>query len=328
MYPPLYPLLLALFSPTGVSIVSITALNTLIDVATAFAIIAIGRELEVKNATWAAGLYLLWPSLILSAPVAQKESLCILLCALITLTYLKRLPGQFGLASGLLALTQPSLVPLPAFLCLTLLQPAGLRETLRFGAIAAGVAALAMLPWWLRNWLLFHEFVPLTTSSGHSLMTVVDGGKHVPLEPAVMALPEPQRSAIMGGRAAAIIWSHPLPYLEQVAYQTVKGLFDERFVVRRLENPDLMWMRWITRAFYWPLLLGAAAGLLRANRRLLVIVAACGLTLATGIWFEFGERHRYFMLPLLMLSATCAVSFWRDRRFGLAAPVGEQRTRS
>ena len=314
MYPPLYPLLLALFSPGGVSIVSILVLNTLIDIATAFTIVAIGRELEIRRADWAAWLYLLWPSLILSAPVAQKESLCILLAALAVLAWLRQSQVGFGLAAGLLALTQPSLAPLPVFMCLAMLPSTGLRKTASFTTTAAGAATLVLLPWWARNWLLFHQFVPLTTSLGHSLMTVVDGGNHIPLQPDVMALPEPQRSAIMGGRAAAIIGVDPLPYLKNVGYQTMKGLFDERFVVRRLEIPDLMWMRWITRLFYWPLLLAACVGSFNVDRRMLGILAACALTLATGIWFEFGERHRYFVLPLLMLLATCALWLVLDRR--------------
>jgi len=123
----------------------------------------------------------------------------------------------------------------------------------------------------------------------------------------------------MGGRAAAIIGVDPLPYLKNVGYQTMKGLFDERFVVRRLEIPDLMWMRWITRLFYWPLLLAACVGSFNVDRRMLGILAACAF-----VSIGTNDLAQYALAADRQLGGLAALQDpWHPALLRLVAIVGE-----
>jgi 4-amino-4-deoxy-L-arabinose transferase-like glycosyltransferase len=87
-----------------------------------------------------------------------------------------------GLSTGALALTQPALLPLPICLGLVAAFRARLEVLIRLAARSIPVAVVLMVPWWIRNWLLFGSFVPLTTSAGHSMMHVVNRD-HAPFLP-------------------------------------------------------------------------------------------------------------------------------------------------
>ncbi|MFX8301134.1 hypothetical protein ABTL22_19390, partial [Acinetobacter baumannii] len=81
LFPPLYPLLLAGWGAlAGFTTPSVLALGPLIDGTAAWLIVVLGRRLgravAGRRAAW---LYLMWPSVLFSAPLAQKEGLCGLL---------------------------------------------------------------------------------------------------------------------------------------------------------------------------------------------------------------------------------------------------------
>jgi 4-amino-4-deoxy-L-arabinose transferase-like glycosyltransferase len=315
MYPPAYPLLLAAFGLVfGVNTATVTVINTLIDVAVAWSIVRLGRDIEAPHAPLAAALYLFWPAIVLSAPIAQKEGLTILLALCVVRSFVAldrgragwRYAAGLGTASGLLALTQPSLAVLPVGLGLAFLPRAGLQRLAVAAARSLPFALLVMAPWWLRNWQLWAQFVPLTTSAGHSLMRVVNGW-HVPLAADVLALPEPDRSSEMMSRAAARIAADPVDYLQRVGRQALDALLLDRSAVRRFFRfgPG----HWLlpSQALYLALLATAAVGTwIRPNRILLICMAGCAVTIFVGIWFEFADRHRYFILPLLLLMAVAA----------------------
>lgn len=83
-FPPGYPLLLAAFGLLfGTGTWAITLLNTLIDLAAAWAIVRLGQDLKQPYPGFAAAVYLFWPAIVLSAPIAQKEGLTVLLASII-----------------------------------------------------------------------------------------------------------------------------------------------------------------------------------------------------------------------------------------------------
>ena len=113
LFPPLYPVLLAGWSIAfGFSTPSLLALGTLIDLATAAMLVVLAARLGNASAgRGAAWLYLIWPSVLFSAPLAQKESLCALLVLILATVWvwddrsgMKR-TAVLGIAAGLLALT-------------------------------------------------------------------------------------------------------------------------------------------------------------------------------------------------------------------------------
>ena len=168
-YPPLYPTLLAavgllvpLEAPTFL------AIGFLTDLAIAASMVWLGKLLNANSAPNAAAIYLFWPTAVLMSPIAHKEGLVTLVVLLLIACWLNasknRFAAAFGALSGVLALTQPSLVLLPAALMLFLR-----RQSWRRVGIALTAAAIVILPWWIRNFLVFGQFVPLTSGSGFAL---------------------------------------------------------------------------------------------------------------------------------------------------------------
>jgi len=49
-----------------------------------------------------------------------------------------------------------------------------------------------------------------------------------------------------------------------------------------------------------------------------LLLAAIANILLFGIWFEFDQRHRYFLTPLLLLAAVNGLLVYRRARQSLA----------
>lgn len=321
LFPPLYPLLLAGWGALfGFSTPSVLALGTLTDGTAAWLLFVLGTRLGStlagRRAAW---LYLVWPSVLFSAPLAQKESLCALLILALALAWVDRRSGwrgalALGVPAGLLALTQPGEAPLAALFGLVLVGRIGLWPMLLAGMRGSLVAALVLLPWWVRNALLFHAFVPLTTASGASLWIGNNPdatGNWMPPLPELKGIPELAYGKRIGAIAVDWIRTHPLGFVRLTLTKFVRAAGIAQFGVTRLVAMGPPLPRALAAAL-WPLsmlahfvlLSGAAA---RIGRRvpftLVLLIAACGLQLLLfGVWFEFGERHREFVTPFLLLA--------------------------
>lgn len=78
----------------------------------------------------------------------------------------------FGVTLGASALVRPAgilwaLVPLAILL---VLKHAPVRDVARWGTIAALGVVLILAPWWVRNYAIYHRFVPFNTSSANPLL--------------------------------------------------------------------------------------------------------------------------------------------------------------
>ena len=322
-YPPLYPVLLAGWGAVaGFSTASLLVLNTAIDGAAASVIARIGRQLGHAPAGRAAAtLYLLWPSVLLSVPLAQKEGLGTLLVLALALGWLdafaragRRTSLTIGLAAGALALTQPGQAPLALLFGLALLPALGWRRLLATGVPAAAVAAVAMTPWWIRNALLFGRFVPLTTVSGLSLWVGSSKGATggwMPYPAAPAGVDEIAYSKAMGHIASRWIAEHPLETLRLYAAKFARAVALGQSGIARLAamRPPLAatgLLLPLTHGSHQLLLGGAAARAAFARtpgqrRLLLLTLAGIAQLLLFALPFEFAERHREFLTPFLLL---------------------------
>jgi len=320
-YPPLYPLLLAGWGAVlGFSSGSILVFGTLIDGAAAVSIALLGRRLgDAAAGCRAAWLYLVWPSVVFSAPLAQKEGLCALLVLALALAWLRpgagwRAAALVGVPAGLLALTQPGQAPLAALLGLAVWRQVGFAQVVRRGLAAVPFACLIMLPWWLRNAAVFGAFVPLTSAGGVSLWVGNNPqatGNWMPSPPELRGLGEREVGTRSSALALSWIKSDPVGFARLTATKVLRACGPGIFAVVRLEAMRPTIPRALA-AVLWPVShLGHAALLALSAWRvgsravptaLVLLVAACGLQLALfGMWFEFGERHREFVTPFLLL---------------------------
>ena len=340
LYPPAYPMLLAGWGAlAGFSTASLLVLNLLIDAAAAWMVALIGKRLKAPEAGRAAAfLYLAWPSTLFSAPLAQKEGLAILLVLVLAYVWLGRADGRpggwrgalaLGVPAGLLALTQPGWAPLAALFGIGLAGRIGLRRMLGFGSAGAVVAGMVMLPWWVRNWLMLGAFVPLTSAGGIGLWIGNNPeatGNWMPQPASLYGLPELEFARRAGQMAQAWIVGHPIDFVRLNATKFFRAVGVGQFGPYRF----LIMIPPISQALAAMLLplshgahillLGGGAAALRVGRApgvstMVLLILACFAQLALfGVWFEFGERHREFMTPLLLLLGCMAVSGFVRRR--------------
>lgn len=329
-YPPGYPLLLGGWSVLfGTSTLSLFALNALIDAAAAAMLYRlaamIGRAGAGRSAAWA---YLIWPSVLLSSPLAQKEGLCVLLVLALAVAWLRAVerPGWataalVGAIAALLALTQPGQAPLGPLFGLALIPLARFRTVAKAASRALPFAVVAMLPWWVRNWLVLGAFVPLTSAGPISLWVGNNPdatGNWLPLPERLRGLPELGCARAAGAMAREWIEANPLAFARLTLTKLVRACGVSQFGIVRLAAMSPVPPALLT-ALLFPfaqgahlLLLGgsALAGWNRGGRIppvLTLLLAACLVQLALfGVWFEFGERHREFVTPFLLLLVACA----------------------
>lgn len=288
MYPPVYILALAAVRAIGAGEL---LLNLLADLSAAAALFKLSRGNER-----AAIAYFLFPSVVLASIEPLKEGLAIALM-LIAMCLVRR-PLAFGVLAGLVALTQPAWTPVP-LIAFAILE----RRPRAIGVALLGALAV-LLPWWVRNALVFGQFVPLTTSAGFSLWVAVFGTYQ-----AVAAAPmnEVALSAETGRAALAAIWADPGAYLARVAGTAPFTLALDSEMSALVGPERAPWVGASANACNaaWAALIAwSASKRAEVDRQWLAFAAGWMVAISLGVWFEFSPRHRAFAVPLLLLWAS------------------------
>lgn len=330
-FPPLYPILLAGFwSIFGESAYVTLILNTALDICSALVMFKIGRDIGGRGAgLLAAFSYLAWPSLCLMGATPQKESLALLLVLLLlsgTINWIaaKKISAtrtrhlwQFGawlgVCWGFLALAQPAMSLIPLAIAPILIWQKGLTPVVKLALASAPFLLLVLLPWWLRNWMLFDSFVPFTTASGMMLNSAL-GEMRVPFPPDLFDQPETVRGAIMGDLAFSRLLEDPLAAIVRGARAIAYGFAYEEASLAQLRhtNPPISAQNHallapLLQTSYVAILLSALAGAWTQSRTrtvhpvLLYYLVILFLIIGVNSWFEFGERHRLVLTPFLIL---------------------------
>jgi 4-amino-4-deoxy-L-arabinose transferase-like glycosyltransferase len=324
-FPPLYPITLAAWWWVfGESLWSTLLLNLATALGTCWALASIGVILGRQHAGRAAALiFLAYPAFAVTAGVPNKEMQTMLLGALFVRAVLIwdadngkrqwRHATIFGVLWALMALTQAALALMPPVVAAVLIPRYGFMQLLGLGLRAAPFFILVMAPWWIRNWMIFGTFVPFTTAAGF-MLNVMLGEAQLPIPADIFALPEPDRSGVMARLAMARIAEVPGDWIKNIISAFASGFGYEEGSIsgyRHMKPPiDAFYRDMLTPPlqFAWAAILGGAAW---ACRRIwkggnLNPVASITLALLASIclinmWFEFGERHRYQLTPMIML---------------------------
>jgi hypothetical protein len=330
-FPPLLPLLLAgVGNLAPLSAASLIIFNTFIDCCSALLLARLGWQLGRRDVGVIAGvMYLLWPSIALMAPLAYKEGLLValLLATLVCLTEQigkggYRWAALSGLCGGVVALCQPGVAPVLPLLFLAT-RPAfdSWRRWLAVAIVAASVATIVMLPWWVRNAVVFGHFIPLTTSSGLALWVGAQPGGGIVWQappPAWRSAPELIAKDLAWNGAWQIIAADPTGYVTRCLVKLPRSFFMTNWAADQLllVRPDIdislarfRSLRVLPAVMELSVVAMAIAGLARAPRSTaaLLVYACLAQILVFGIWFEFSERHRLFMTPFLILLAAFAL---------------------
>lgn len=327
MYPPVLPLLLAgvgLVAPLNA--LTLCIVNTLVDCVAALLLVRLAHLLGAPRAAVPAALaYLLWPSIAFMSPLAYKEGLIValLLGVIVALLEQAKRPGLrwaalSGTCGGVLLLTQPGLLTLLPILFLVLArQFVNWRRWWVVSLTAATAALVVMMPWWIRNFLLFGQFVPLTSSGGLALWVGASPGGGViwqaPLE-SWRAAGEMEAAGLAAAEAWRIIFADPLGYLLRCLIKFPRSFFYSNWAIDQLilaKGQRWHWLIEFNLLRYGPTLIElwavvmASIGLYRLRGQPIawLLWACIAQVMLFGIWFEFSERHRLFMTPFLLLVA-------------------------
>lgn len=180
IWPPGYPfLLLTFFQIVGISPWAVTAANLLLFVGTVLVVHALAFRMAGEAAARIATLLIaVWPNLIASAGVANKEGVIVFLLPAAILLYLvagssrsKASAVALRLAAGLVLgyslLTQPAvmLVVFAFPIWELLLRVPLFRIAGRFALLLLGMA-IVVLPWSFRNQRVLGRFVLVSTNGG------------------------------------------------------------------------------------------------------------------------------------------------------------------
>jgi hypothetical protein len=223
-----------------------------------------------------------------------------------------------GIAAGAMILTQPAaamFLPLAFFA----LKPrfATSKQWLRASIIAAASAIAIMLPWWIRNAIAMHAFIPLTTSSGLALWQgahPAGGMIYQPKPAAWMKISELEEARQASAAAWHIIWSDPAGYIQRCLAKLPTSFFMTNWAVDQLvfapgqPYPSLARstaLRIGPAIAEGAIIIYAMLGMIRSPRSIpgRLLIACLAQIMLFGIWFEFSERHRSFMMPFILLMA-------------------------
>jgi hypothetical protein len=146
--------------------------NLVLSVAVIGLTAVVGRRLFPDNPAWRLAILLIaiLPNQIAYVPLMSVEIFFESLLLLGYVLVMARTALAAGLVFGVAALTKTQAVFIPAVLALPLVA-CGIRQWVR-AVVLTGVVMLAViLPWTVRNYMVLHAFVPVSTNGGYTLLT-------------------------------------------------------------------------------------------------------------------------------------------------------------
>jgi 4-amino-4-deoxy-L-arabinose transferase-like glycosyltransferase len=313
--------------------------NCLVGAVAVFLTYAIGRRcFSERIGLLAAALYAVFPTALLYTVDLLSEALgtlWFLAFLLVCLQFAERPGWGRALAAGLLLgielLTRANcIVMLPLYVIWAVWQFRGQWRVLLQAAAVPALAVALLVPWAVRNYMVFHEFIPLSTMGGSVLL---QGNNDIVVsDPAYFGynvwdtnIPEYREALQSAGdeierdkraRTFAVQWikDHPEKWWFMVRHKLWRGLTP----VLQPNSPRLyragMLVAWgpvlvLFGLAYFPTLIAA---LRRNDPGWLIHLAILHVLLLSIIFFGLA-RYRQPIEPLCIILAVTAVAFLFDR---------------
>ncbi len=305
---PLYPALLAVFYAfVGHRPEWVPVLHIVFDLAAAFCIYRVGTLLWGSwTGACAAGLFILYPAYWTYDPRIRSEALLTLLVSgwLWAAVMCVRLPSvrQYlvaGVLAGLTILCKPVVLILACLLLgLVLIGSFPPSRKLVYAGVYLAASFVVLTPWSVRNYVMFHEVIPVSAGMGAGLWMGSD-----PVSRGSWPMPAERESAIW--ESAGIT---PLPYAHAMYEVSTDRLLREKGWNRIKADPlgyvgltaTRGWDFWIGNQFY---LVNTEDGFVRGFQR---DAAERGWLVAAYSLFK-----RLLFMPCLIMAASW--SAWRHR---------------
>lgn len=285
----------------------------------------------------------LWPTLVMYTTISASEIpyLLFTMLAVDAWTLPKRSvlvrAGLAGAAIGIATLVRPSAILLPGLLAVCQLAlgrrtRAELLEQAKAVVVATVMALVLIAPWTIRNYQLLGSFVLVSTNGGVTLwMGNHPGtdGSFADLPEEVVALPEAERSRVLGEQAKAYIRQDPVAFARRAATKLWLLFGNESVgvgwnggIVERFGETTELFLKRFTQ-LTWALLFSAAMlGVLCHVRRfglvgtlfapMVMLIAYHAAIHAVVVSQE--RYHIGFAAPIAVLSALGITMAWEQFR--------------
>lgn len=321
--PPGYPLLMVPFAGAACGVLWLKLLNAaLLGVALCLMRALVARETPLV-AWMAGGAALCYPVWLYAASTLYPQILCMVL--LLALVYLlsSRTASWWaflcaGVLFGYLILVAPSFQLLGPVLALyvAVWGPFTVGRNLVAAAVLGGVTLLTLAPWYVRNYQVFGEFVPVATNGGINLLlgnsefTRPNSGVAVDLsryEAQVQGYNEVETSRAFQRFAVEWVKAHPVD-AARLYVQKALNYYNYR-AETVTEQPGSKWKDGLMFVTYYPLLLLVLFRLMLARRLPLSRMEGLllGLYVVNGLLAALFFTRLRFRLPLDGLLMTLAI---------------------
>lgn len=326
----------------GVNHAPILVLNTVLGAVIVALTIILARRWHGRDTAVAAGvLVACWPSLIEFTTVLASELpfMALLLGALALWSVEGRSLTRASWAGVLLGgacYFRPTALLVPALLVAVSFTRGAPRARLALnGAVVLAVMALVIAPWSVRNSLLFHRFVLISTNGGANTWmgnNPASFGQYMEL-PSLENLDEAERDAYLGREARRYILDHPLRFAVRTAVKLVRLHERESIGVRwnaeglrsQTDEAGILVLKVAGNLFWWVTLALAVVGAIDLARRTGFRVA---LDPALAMWTYFAavhamtvvqDRYHFPSIPFIAMLAGITISAARKRLLGAGA---------
>ncbi|MEO9190691.1 MAG: glycosyltransferase family 39 protein [Acetobacteraceae bacterium] len=337
-WPPGVPFLFAPFS-FALGEYAVLGFNLATFVAAEWVAFVLCRRSASSRAAYTALLLIaVWPNFVASAGLLEKENLLIVLWPAAALCFLqvgdRDRPMRLlhatlaGVLTGIAILVQPASIFLPLVFAAYAICAYGFRARTIYGiAVLWMCAGASILPWTVRNYVVLHQFVPITTAGGSNFFMVSgprsdgrwnESGQKAAL---VLSADEVTRSRLGVQLGLRNIERYPVHYLSAVVrkplYMYGQNSKNSYWVFARggISGPLAYSILWpVSNAYYFAILILMAVYFFRyrvtGRGRVedVLPVAMLFYPFLSNAMFEASERHRYGVLVFMAIFAATALS--------------------
>jgi 4-amino-4-deoxy-L-arabinose transferase-like glycosyltransferase len=324
--PPGYPLFLAgCYGLFGVHPLLVKILQAVLGGFLPWIVFAMGRRLvRERTALTASAVTAVYPELVVLTGYLYTETFFILLECLFFLFLIEahrtnrvRDWTVSGIFLGLGMLVRSLLLFFPPFLFLACAANRPLRTRLKGIVLMSLVGYALLLPWTVRNAIVFHRLIPVTTGGGKEFWIgsdIAHGGRfrHGETFEAIETLTagaksEPEKDGILLRAALRNIRENPAGYARVCLGKAVRYFFQiyENIPTGAARKPNRTILL-VLAVTYYPLLLFGLAGFILSLRELqkwTPLIALFSYTLLLYSATHFVPRYRIPLVPFICLFA-------------------------
>ena len=219
-----------------------------------------------------------------------------------------------GIIWGIACLFRPTIVLYPAVVFFAwLIYKYKLREFIKYTLITSAVFAVVLSPWWVRNFVVFDRFIPLTLSSGNPFLQgtymnydqTIDYTEYTPDNDAIKTNEIEMKTGIY--RFKTYIKKYPLKYIYWYTIGKTWHLWKHPFYWKTILGIPLEPVKYYHNFILLMCFLGAIQAIAKRNKEaLLIILVILYYNLIHLPFFTF-SRYSYPVMPFIIVLAAYGI---------------------